>query len=372
MKKSNVMQLLQKLGQSLMMPIAAMPAAGLLMRFGSADLLNMPILTNAGSAIINNMGMLFAIAVALGFAEDAGVAGLAGGIGYYVTVAVAQGFDSSIDIGVFGGIVVGILAGILYNKFHSFRLPEVLAFFGGKRFVPIVTAAVCTILGCVFGFVWPAIQNALNNFGAWLVSLGGIGPAIYMIVNRALLPFGLHHIPNNYVFFQLGSFVDATGATITGEISRYYVGDSTAGSFLVGFFPVMMFGYPAAALAIVRCAKPENRKAIMSIMISCALTSFLTGITEPIEFAFTFAAPVLYVVNIILSAISAFVCSSLGATSGFTFSAGLVDYVLGYGLAQKPLIVLVVGVVIGVLFYVTFRILIEKLNLPTPGREEVE
>lgn len=365
MKKGNVMQFLQKLGQSLMMPLAVIPAAGLLMRFGNADVLNIPLLVNAGSAIISNMGMLFAIAVAVGFAEEAGVAGLAGGTGYFVTVAVAKGFDSSIDIGVFGGIVVGIFSGLLYNKFHTFKLPEILAFFGGKRFVPIVTSLICTILGCFFGLTWPVIQNGLNNFGEWLVTLGGIGPTIFMIINRALLPFGLHHIPNNFVFFQLGSY-----GSVTGEISRFYAGDPTAGSFLVGFFPVMMFGYPAAALAIAHTAKPEKRKDIMTLMFSCALTSFLTGITEPIEFAFTFAAPVLYIANVALSATSAFVCNLLGMTGGFTFSAGLVDYILGFGLSQKPLLVLAVGTVCAVIFYIVFRLLIEKLNLPTPGREE--
>lgn len=369
-KEFNIMQVLQKLGQSLMLPLAVMPAAGLLLRFGSGDMLNIPLLVNAGNAIIGNMGMLFAVAVAVGFAEESGIAGLAGAVGYFVTVAVAQGFDASIDIGVFGGIVVGILAGVLYKKFYKFRVPEVLAFFGGKRFVPIITAGVCTLLGIFFGFVWPVFQNGLNNFGAWLVGLGGIGPTIFMIVNRALLPFGLHHIPNNFVFFQLGSFVGADGATISGEITRFYAGDPTAGSFLVGFFPVMMFGYPAAALAITRAAKPENRKEIGQMMLSVALTSFLTGITEPIEFAFTFVAPILYVCNVVLSATSAFVCNLLGMTGGFTFSAGLVDYVLGFGLSQKPILVLVVGAAYFAIFYFVFYTLITKMNLPTPGREE--
>lgn len=367
--KKKVMPVLQKLGQSLMLPLAVMPAAGLLNRFGSADLLNIPLLTSAGSAIISNMGILFAIAVAIGFAEESGVAGLAGVVGYYVTIGVAQSFDASIDIGVFGGIVIGILAGILYNKFHNFRVPEILAFFGGKRFVPIITSLVGVLLGVFFGIAWPVIQNSLNNFGAWLISLGSIGPTIFMIINRLLLPFGLHHIPNNYVFFQLGSFVN-DGATITGEISRFFSGDPTAGSFLVGFFPIMMGGYPGAALAMAKVSKPENRKVITSMMISLALTSFLTGITEPIEFSYTFVAPLLFVINIIFSAVSAFICNILGLTAGFTFSAGLIDYILGFGLSHKPIMLLILSGIYFILFYFSFKFLIKKFNLPTPGREE--
>lgn len=364
------MPVLQKLGQSLMLPLAVMPAAGLLNRFGSADMLNIPILMNAGAAIINNLGMLFAVAVALGFAEESGVAALAGAVGYFVTIGVAQGFEASIDIGVFGGIVIGLIAGVLYNKFHDFKVPEVLAFFGGKRFVPIITSLAAVVLGIFFGFTWPAIQNALNNFGAWLISLGSIGPTIFMIINRLLLPFGLHHIPNNYVFFQLGSFVGADGATITGEISRFFSGDPTAGAFLVGFFPIMMGGYPGAAIAMARAAKPEKRKVITSMMISLALTSFITGITEPIEFSYTFVAPLLFIVNIILSAISALVCNILGLTAGFTFSAGFIDYVLGFGLSKNPIVLFILCIIYFFVFYFIFKFLITKFNLPTPGREE--
>jgi len=362
-----LMPILQNLGKSLMTPIAILPGAALLFRFGSADMLDIPLMAEAGQAIFANLPLLFCIGVAIGFAKDSGIAALSSGVGFMVLTSITTKIDSSIDVGVFGGIVMGAVTAFLYNRYKDIRLPEFLAFFGGNRFVPIITSIAGLLLGLVFGVVWPPIQQGLGNLGQWIEGTGAFGPSIFMAINRALLPFGLHHIPNNFVFFLMGSFEKA-GSVYTGDLTRFFQGDPSAGRFLVGFFPIMLAGYPAAALAMIHTSHSSQRKAIKSIMLSAAFTSFLTGITEPIEFAYTFTAPVLYVANIILSALAAYVCNILGITNGFGFSAGFIDYVINLGLAQKPILLLVVSAVWGILFYFVFKFLIIKLNLPTPGR----
>lgn len=362
-----LMPILQILGKSLMTPIAILPGAALLYRFGSADMLDIPLMAEAGQAVFTNLPLLFCIGVAIGFAKDSGIAALSSGVGFMVLTSITTKIDSTIDVGVFGGIAMGAVTAFLYNRYRDIRLPEFLAFFGGNRFVPIITSIAGLLLGLVFGMIWPPIQHGLSNLGQWVEGTGAFGPSIFMVINRALLPFGLHHIPNNFVFFLMGSFEKA-GTAYTGDLTRFFQGDPSAGRFLVGFFPVMLAGYPAAALAMIHTSHPSQRKVIKSIMLSAAFASFLTGITEPIEFAYTFTAPVLYVANIILSALAAFVCNILGITNGFGFSAGFIDYVINFGLAQKPILLLVVSILWGILFYFVFKFLIIKLNLPTPGR----
>ncbi|MDK2879296.1 MAG: N-acetylglucosamine system or component [Thermoanaerobacteraceae bacterium] len=361
------MPVLQNLGKSLMTPIAILPGAALLFRFGSHDMLNIPLMAEAGGAVFANLPLLFAVGVAIGFAKDSGIAALSSGVGFVVLTSITKKIDPSIDVGVFGGIVMGAVTAYLYNRYKDVRLPEFLAFFGGNRFVPIITSVAGLFLGLLFGVIWPPIQKGLTDLGYWIEGTGAFGPAIFMVINRALLPFGLHHIPNNFIFFLMGSF-EKGGQVFTGDLTRFFQGDPTAGRFLVGFFPIMLAGYPAAALAMIHTAHPSQRKAIRGIMLSAAFTSFLTGITEPIEFAYTFTAPVLYVANIILSALAAFTCNMLGITNGFGFSAGFIDYAINFGLAHKPILLLVVSAVWGLLFYVVFKFLIIKLNLPTPGR----
>jgi len=373
---SKYMPALQKLGKSLMTPIAILPGAALLLRLGAKDLLNIPIMSQAGGAVFANLPLLFAIGVAIGFTEDVGVAGLSGAVGFLVlttvTGEIAKNLNTSIDVGVFGGIIMGLTAAYLYNRYHKTRLPEFLAFFGGRRFVPILSSLAGLALGLVFGAIWPPVQNGIASFGNWVQGHGAAGAAVYIMLNRALLPFGLHHIINNPVFFLFGSYTNAAGQTVTGEIPRFFAGDPTAGSFLVGFFPVMLLGYPAAALAMIHTARTSQKRLIAGVLLSAALTSLLTGITEPIEFAFTFVAPILYVANILLSGLSAYVCNLLGIKAGFGFSAGFIDYALNYGLSTKPILLLVVSVAFGVLFYGVWRALIQALNLPTPGRFEEE
>ncbi len=245
-------------------------------------------------------------------------------------------------------------------------------FFSGKRFVPIITSLSMVVLAVILGLIWGPIQNALDVFGRWIVGLGGIGAAIYTIGNRLLLPFGLHHILNSIAWFQIGSFTDATGKTVHGDLTRFFAGDKTAGLFMTGFFQIMMFALPGAALAIIHTAKPDKRKAIASVFLGTAFASFLTGITEPLEFAFMFVAPLLFGIHAVLSGVSAFIMAALGVRHGFGFSAGLIDYLLNYPLATKPLWIIPVGLVFFVVYYALFRFLIVKLDIKTPGREDDE
>lgn len=357
---------LQRLGRALMLPIAVLPAAGLLLRFGQPDLLNIPWLADAGGAIFSNLPLLFAIGVAIGFTADVGTAGIAGAVGYWVFTGVLTDLSTAVygeaggevNMGVLAGLLMGSVAAWLYDRYHTIKLPEWLAFFGGKRFVPIVTSFVALILGIIFGLIWYWPEQWLAAVGNWLTTVGPLGAALHAFLNRLLIPLGLHHVINSIVWFQFGdltNFFESQGAQ--------------GGLFMTGFFPIMMFGLPAAALAMYMTARNENKKAVGGILFSAALTSIITGITEPIEFAFMFVAPVLYVLHAVLTGISAYVSIALGTRSGFSFSAGLIDYVLNYGIATNPLLLLGIGVVFAVIYYFSFVAVIRAMNIPTPGRE---
>src|SRR5829696_8433765 len=309
---------LQSIGRSLMLPIAVLPAAALLLRLGQPDLLNIPWLAAAGQAIFDNLPVLFAIGIAVGLTGGAGAAGLAGLVGYLVfaevfNVVAPQLGDESFDpvdkMGVLAGILIGLTAAGLYRRFSDIRLPDYLAFFGGKRFVPIITAFAALILGVVFGLIWPPIGSGINALGQAIVGLGALGTGLYGFINRLLIPIGLHHVINTYIWFQLGTYQGPDGP-VHGEITRYFAGDPNAGYFLSGFFPIMMFGLPAACLAMIRHARIP--KVASGILLSAALASFITGITEPIEFAFLFVAPVLYLIHAILTGTALAVCTLLG------------------------------------------------------------
>ena len=366
----NRFALLQQLGRTLMLPIAVLPIAGLLLRLGQPDLLNIAFIAAAGDAVFANLPIIFAVGVAIGYARDNhGAAGLAGAVGYFVLTAAMKTVDDKINMGVLAGIIVGLVAGALYNRFKDAKLPDWLAFFGGRRFVPIITGLVCLALAFVFGFAWPPIQHGIDLIGHWTIASGEIGLFIYGAQNRLLLITGLHHILNNLVWFVMGDFQSATQGLVHGDLKRFFAGDPTAGAFMAGFFPVMMFGLPAACLAMYRSALPENRKRVGGMLLSMALTSFLTGITEPIEFAFIFLAPVLYGLHVVLTGLSMAIMHVLGVKLGFTFSAGAFDYVLSYGIATKPLLMLPIGVLYFVVYYGAFRFAIQRLNLATPGRD---
>ncbi|WP_404334423.1 N-acetylglucosamine-specific PTS transporter subunit IIBC [Planococcus rifietoensis] len=362
---------LQKIGKSLMFPIATLPAAALLLRFGQDDLLGIPFMSAAGAGIIDNLAIIFAIGIAMGLAHDgSGGAALAGAVAYLVLTSAIVTINEAIDMGVFAGIISGIVAGLLYNKFYNVKFPQWLAFFGGRRFVPIITAAAMTILAGVLGIAWPPIQDLIDGAGNWILNAGMFGVGAYGFLNRLLLPTGLHHVINTIVWFDFGTFTTASGEVVRGEINRFLRGDPTAGPFLSGFFPIMMFGLPAACLAMYAAAKKERKALVGGMFFSIGFTSFLTGITEPIEFTFMFLSPVLYVVHALLTGASMMVAYALDIHHGFGFSAGAIDYVLNFGLATNPLILLVMGLVFGVIYFFIFYFLIVKLDLKTPGRED--
>ncbi len=362
---------MQRLGRALMLPIAVLPVAGLLLRLGQPDVFNIKMIADAGDTIFSNLPLLFAIGVAVGFAKDNnGTAGLAGAIGYLIEIAVMKDINDKLNMGVLSGIVAGCVAGYLYNKYKDIKLPEYLAFFGGKRFVPIVTGVVCLVLGIVFGYVWTPIQAAIDGAGNWLTGAGALGVFVFGVLNRILLVTGLHHILNSLAWFVFGSFTPpGGGAAVTGDLHRFFAGDKTAGGFMTGFFPIMMFGLPAACLAMFHEAPKERRAVVGGLLFSMALTAFLTGVTEPIEYSFMFLAPALYAIHAVLTGLSLAICSALGIHLGFTFSAGAIDYVLNYGLSQRGWLALPIGLVYGIVYYGLFRFFIRKFNMATPGRE---
>ncbi|WP_197693939.1 N-acetylglucosamine-specific PTS transporter subunit IIBC [Vogesella sp. LIG4] len=362
---------IQQLGRALMLPIAVLPVAGLLLRLGQPDLLGIAVMAQAGDAIFGNLALLFAIGVAVGFAKDNnGASGLAGAIGYLVLTSVLKVIDAKINMGVLAGITAGISAGLLYNRYKDIALPSYLAFFGGRRFVPIATGFAMLLAGVVLGYVWPPVQQGIDAVGHWIIGAGEFGLFIYGILNRVLIVTGLHHIINTFAWFQLGDFTDATGKLVHGDLTRFFAGDKSAGMFMSGFFPVMMFGLPAACLAMYRAARPENKAAVGGVLLSMALTAALTGVTEPVEFAFMFLAPALYAIHAVLTGISMALMHALGVHLGFGFSAGLFDYVLNFGIAQKPLLLVPVGIAYFAVYYGLFSFFIRKFNLLTLGREE--
>ncbi|NUP51666.1 MAG: PTS transporter subunit EIIC [Catenulispora sp.] len=413
---SRAFAVLQRIGKSLMLPIATLPAAGLLVRFGQDDMLGRfdntflknvaNILAAGGTALLGNLPIIFAIGVAIGFAKKSdGSTAVAAVVGYLVYHAVsmqmfvgsrlknqvlglqiknaaqdvnsavqAGGLKYALDLtkpnptGVLGGILVGIIAALLWQRYYKIKLPTWLAFFGGRRFVPIITAVACLFLGVVMGWIWSPIGQGINDLSNWITRNSSIGLFIYGALNRSLIPFGLHHILNAFPWFQFGSFTTPRG-TFHGDIARFLNGDPTAGLFMTGFFPVMMFGLPGAALAMWRSAMPTKRKVAGSILVSAALTSFVTGVTEPLEFSFMFVAPILYAIHAVLTGISMSLMWGLGCKDGFNFSAGLIDFMLNWGKATKPWLILIIGPIYFVVYYGIFTVLIKVLNLKTPGRE---
>ncbi|MFB7517945.1 PTS transporter subunit EIIC [Streptomyces sp. NPDC056144] len=397
---SGLFQGLQKVGRSLQLPIAVLPAAGILLRLGQPDVFGADglawgkvasVFATAGGAVFDNLPLLFCIGVAIGFAKKAdGSTALAALVGFLVYSNVLKAFpvteavinttaNKGVDVaatynnpGVLGGIIMGLLSAVLWQKFHRTKLVDWLGFFNGRRLVPIIMAFVGTAVGVVFGLVWEPIGDGISSFGEWMTGLGSGGAGLFGLINRGLLPVGMHQFVNSVAWFQIGDFTNAAGDVVHGDLTRFFAGDPSAGMFMTGFFPIMMFGLPAAALAIAHAARPERRKAVLGMMLSLALTSFVTGITEPIEFTFMFIAPVLYVIHAVLTAVSMAVTWAFGVHTGFTFSAGAIDYLLNWNLATKPWLIIPIGLVFAAIYYVVFRFAITKFNLTTPGREPEE
>lgn len=384
----------QRIGRSLMLPVATLPVAALFMGIGywidpsgwGGNNLLSAFLVKAGGTILDNLGILFAVGLAFGMSKDKdGSAALAGLVAFltpitlvstdavalFTKVAVEDvniAFNAINNKNVFIGILAGLVAAAMYNRFSGVKLPMALSFFSGKRAVPIVTAAIMAVISAALVFVWPPVYTALVSFGEMISSLGPVGAGLYGFFNRLLIPTGLHHALNNVFWFNLAGIDD---------ISKFWASEGVkgvTGMYQAGFFPVMMFGLPAGALAIYQCARPEKKKVTASLMIAAAFASFFTGVTEPLEFSFMFVAWPLYVVHAALTGISMFVAAFFHWTAGFNFSAGLIDFTLSLRvpIANQPYMLLVLGLIMAVVYYFTFMFVIKKFNLLTPGREADE
>lgn len=393
----------QKIGKALMVPVAVLPAAAILMGIGywidpagwGANNQLAAFLIKAGAAIIDNMSILFAVGVAFGLSKDKdGAAALAGLVAFeVVTTLLSKGAVSQmLHIPVeevspafgkinnqFIGILCGVIAGELYNKFHKVELPKFLAFFSGKRLVPILTSVVMLVVSFILLYIWPAIYSGLVTFGISIAKLGAVGAGIYGFFNRLLIPVGLHHALNSVFWFNVAGINDigrfwGDSALAYAGLPKIIEGTYHVGMYQAGFFPIMMFGLLGACAAFIVTAKPENKNKVMSIMVAAGFTSFFTGVTEPIEFAFMFVAPGLYLVHAILTGIAVFLAASLDWIAGFGFSAGLVDLVLSLRNpnAHSPLMLLVLGIGFFIVYFVIFSVVIKKFNLKTPGREELD
>lgn len=367
---------LQRLGKALMVPIAVLPAAAIFLRMGSGDLLNIKFIEAAGSAVFGNLPVLFAIGVAFGLSTDKhGSAALSGAVSYFIITETALSISPDNVLGHLAGIIGGIIGGYCYNHFRKVKLPDWLGFFGGRRFVPIVAGGMSIVAGGGLGYVYPIIQRGINGLSNVIQNAPqGVGEFIQGVLNRALLPFGLHHILNTYVNNFLGEWNG-----VTGDLNRFFAQnpaaglmDPTAGRFGVGGFIIDMFALPAVAFAMYTCVKPENRKAVCGAYISVALTAAITGITEPIEFMFMFLAPGLYVFHAFMFGAVGGIGSILGVRHRETFSSGLIDYVLNFNLSTKAWIIIPLGIAAAVIYFCVFRWAIKKYNLPIPGRDDSE
>lgn len=395
-----MLKFFQKLGKCLMLPIAVLPIAGILMRLGQNDILEalglgadspLSFLSVVGGSIFDNLPLLFAIGIAVGFAiENNGTAALAGAISYFIIndgviyinsperlASIAEKYDQplfanmEVNMGVLSGIMAGIIGGLCYNKFKDTKLPEWLGFFSGRRSVAIVAGLLSAALTLPLGLAWPWIQLPINSVGLYIIGAGAFGVFLFGFLNRLLIPLGLHHVLNTLFWFQFGEFYNTKEQVmVNGDLNRFFAEDPTAGGFMAGFFPIMMFALPAACLAMYTCAKSNRKKAVSGVLFSLAFTSFLTGITEPIEFMFMFLAPVLYLIHALLTGVSMAVMYVLDVKLGFTFSAGLIDYVLNFNLATKPLLLIPVGAAFFVIYYLLFIFFIKKFDLKTVGRED--
>jgi len=384
------MKYLQRLGKSLMLPVATLPVASILMGIGywidptgwGANSVVAAFLLKAGGSLIENMGILFAIGVAVGMSDDNdGTAGLAGLVSWLMittllapgAVAMFKGIEVEVVPAAFShiqtqfiGILSGLIAANCYNKFKRTKLPDALGFFSGKRSVAIVTAAVSIFASLILFFVWPLVYGGLVAFGKSIISTGAIGAGIYAFLNRLLIPTGLHHALNSVFWFDVAGIND---------LGNFWSGKGTlgvTGMYMTGFFPVMMFGLPAGALAMYHTAKDKKKKVVYGLLLAASISSFFTGVTEPLEFAFMFTAPALYLIHAGLTGVSAIVCALLPVRAGFNFSAGFVDWFLSFKapMAQNPIMLILIGLVFGVIYYVVFRFAITQFNLKTPGRED--
>ncbi|MDK8451113.1 PTS transporter subunit EIIC [Corynebacterium mastitidis] len=397
-KKGKSMQVLQRLGRSLMLPIATLPVAALMLRAGQPDLLGRwpeitalnwlaHLLAGAGNAIMTNLPILFAVGIAVGFVKKAdGSTALAAVVGYLMLtgtfeamsplvlegVTDANGEQAVVNYNVFGGVLIGIIAALEWQRFHRTRLPDWLGFFSGKRLVPMIVGLSAVLVAIPLLLVYPYFDAALTWAGESVQRNDVVGGFLYGLANRSLIPLGLHHLLNFVPWFVLGSYTNQAGDVVHGDIARFLAGDPSAGSFMTGFFPIMMFALPAACLAFYHTARPAQKKIVGGAMLSLALTAFLTGITEPIEFSFMFVAMPLYAVHAVLTGTALALMNFLDVRMGFGFSAGATDLLLNWGIGARPWLILAAGLAYGALYYLLFRFIIVRFDLMTPGRNPEE
>jgi PTS system N-acetylglucosamine-specific IIC component len=360
-----------KLGKALLLPLAALPIIAIFMRLGQPDILNIPPMAMAGTAVFNNLACIFAISIAIGFSDDKNaVVGLAAFIGHIVFMGALQAVSQSADMGVFSGIIVGLTTGILYNKFNNISFPSWLSFFGGKRFIPIITALVTFILGCIFAIFWGSVERLTAECAKWLFEMGNVGLFGFGFLNRLLIPFGLNKTLNSIEWFQAGYFTDALSMIVHGDMLRFFAGDPSAGAFMSGMFPVTMFGLLGCALAIIYTAEPPKRKTVGGFIAALVLVSFMAGITEPLEFAFMFFALPLYFVHCLLMGASMVVANALDIKVGFHFGAGLIDYIASFPVSTNPIRLIPIGAASFFIYFFLFSFAIRYWNFKTSGRED--
>lgn len=362
---------IQKLGKSMLLPVAAMPLAGILLRLSADDLLDIPAVAAAGNAVFDNLDILFALGIVIGFAntKDKGIPVLTAFLSIATLRAGLAIADPELDMGLFGGLISGGVAAWTYNRFKNQKLPTMLSFFAGEKFPLTMVLIIQTIVSAVLGFIWPYFQMAIDSFAVLLTSMGALGVGLFLMLNRLLIPLGLHHVLNTYVYFDLGSYESQGGEAIRGEVTGFLHGDPGAGFFLSGFFVVLMFGIPAINLAIYTMANKNRKDEIKGLSGGNALTSFITNISEPTEFSFMFISPLLYVIHSIYAGLAGVVTYLLGIRIGFSFGASLVDYIINFRISDNAIYIIPVGLVFFALYYFTFVIIIKKYDLPTPGRE---
>lgn len=362
---------MQNLGKSMLIPIVALPAAGILFRISAEDLLDWQLVQAAG-AVFNNMDILIAIGIAMGLAKtkDRGIPALTGFLAIAILNEGLSIMNPDLDMSVFGGVLSGLIAAFIYNRFKDTRLPNIFSFFGDEKFpITMIIVTMIPVTG-ISVLLWPYAQSAIDSLAQGLVGLGAGGIFIFGFLNRFLLPFGLHHVLNTYIYFGLGSYETASGEVVTGEITRFLNGDPTAGYFLGGFFIVMIFGIPAIALAMTRAAHKKKKEETKALMSSGSLTSVVAGLTEPIEFTFLFTSPLLYFIHSVYAGLAGATLYLLDIRHGFSWGGSAIDYALNLGLADSGLMIIPVGLAFGVLYYFTFYTLIVKRNIKVVGRED--
>ncbi|MDU4933876.1 MAG: PTS transporter subunit EIIC [Peptostreptococcaceae bacterium] len=363
---------LSKLGKAMLIPVVAMPVAGLLSRLGQPDLLNLDILKIASDVIFGNLDLLFAVGCILAYtkSKDKSSAVLAGVLSVMVFRQALTYLNESISMGVFGGIVSGVSTAIIYNYSKNWKVPSMFSFFAGEKLAITLGPIFSLILAGVFSFIWPPIEAGLDAFAIGLGSMGIFGVFLFGFLNRALIPTGLHHVFNAYIFYELGSYTTANGTVVTGEMTRFLAGDPSAGSFLVMFYVIMVFGIPGVAAAMYKTARPENKEEVKGLANSGALTSIVAGVTEPIEFSFMFTSPLLYFIHSVFTGLAGAILYLFNSRLGFAFGFNIIDLTLNWNMGNNVIYIIPVGIAFFFLYYFTFKTIILKKDIKTPGRSE--